>query len=152
MKLRNYTSSVSVEKSVSAIESLLVKAGALTVSRFYDDGRLAGFFFQIPVNGIAMTFKLPANPLAVRRVMEGEVKKPRRGTMNRVWDQAERTAWKLLHDWVHTQLSMIQMEQAEAMQVFLPYAYDGKNDQTFFEKLKGSGFKQLAAASAVSPQ
>jgi hypothetical protein len=38
---------------------------------------------------------------------------------------------------------MIAMEQAEALQVFLPYAYDSKKDETFFERLKGNGFKQL---------
>lgn len=75
--------------------------------------------------------------------MEAEVKKPRRGTMNKVWEQAERTAWALLRDWVHIQLSMIQMQQAEAIQIFLPYAFDPQTEETFFEKLKGGGFKQL---------
>jgi hypothetical protein len=30
------------------------------------------------------------------------------------------------------------------MEVFLPYAYDMQNDQTFFQKMKGNGFKQLS--------
>lgn len=63
--------------------------------------------------------------------------------MNKVCEQAERTSWKLLHEWVHIQITMIAMEQAEALQVFLPYAYDSKKDETFFERLKGNGFKQL---------
>lgn len=40
---------------------------------------------------------------------------------------------------------MIKMEQAEAIQVFLPYIYDGKTDKTLFEKLKSSNFKQLTS-------
>lgn len=152
MKLKNYTSGVRVEKSISEIESLLVKAGATAVSRFYVNGRLGGFLFEIPVRGIPMTFKLPSNPEAVERVMKEGVRKPHKGTMKRIGtlerikEQAERTAWKLLNEWVHIQLSMISMQQAEAMQVFLPYIYDQKKDQTFFEKLKGTGFKQLAPA------
>lgn len=152
MKLRNYTSSVPVERSVSVIESLLVEAGATHVARFYDGKSLSGFLFQLSVDDIPVTFKLPSNPLAVRRIMESEVRKPRRGTMNRVWDQAERTAWKILAEWVHLQVTMILMQQAEAIQIFLPYAYDGKNDKTFFEKLKGNGFKQLASATTMSTQ
>lgn len=148
MKLRNYTSSVDVQRSISSIEMLLVQAGATHMAKFYDDEKkIAGFLFQIPVNGIPMSFKLPCEPHAVKRIFEAEVKRPRRGTMNRVWEQAERTAWALLRDWVHVQLSMIQMQQAEAMQIFLPYAYSPSDEQTFYEKLKESGFKQLTSGS-----
>ena len=45
----------------------------------------------------------------------------------------------------YIQLSMIQMQQAEAIQVFLPYFYNGEKDQTLFESMKSSGFKQLKA-------
>lgn len=152
MKLKNYTSGQSVEKSIIAIETLLVQAGAQTISKFYEGERIAGFFFQIPVNATNMpvSFKLPVSTIAVQRVMEAEIKRARRDTYKRVQEQAERTAWALLREWVHVQLSMVQMQQAEALQIFLPYAYDGTNDQTFFEKLKGNGFKQLSQASEKS--
>ncbi len=143
MKLKNYTSGVAVDKSISAIETLLVRAGATAVSKFYEDQRLAGFIFQIPYNGIPLTFKLPSNPNAVKRVMMSEIRKPQKGTEQRVLEQAERTAWALLRDWVHTQLSMIQMEQAEALQVFLPYAYNGETNTTLFDQVKQGGFKML---------
>lgn len=147
MKLKNYTSTVSVERSISAIETLLVQAGASHVGRFYnDEKKLCGFLFQLPLNGIPATFKLPSNPDAVRKVMQAEVLKPHRGTMERIAEQAEKTAWRILHEWVHIQLTMIQMQQAEAIQVFLPYWYDGKKDQTLFERMRDGGFKQLTAA------
>ena len=38
-------------------------------------------------------------------------------------------------------MSLIQMKQAEWMQVFLPYVWDGR--QTFYDRLKGEGFKGL---------
>lgn len=143
MKLRNYTSGISVDRSISAIESLLVQAGAGHISKFYEDQKCAGFMFQITIDHVPINFKLPSNPLAVRRAMEAEIKKPHRGTMNRVAEQAEKTAWAILKDWVHIQITMIQMQQAEAMQVFLPYACVDGTDKTLFEKLRGNGFKQL---------
>jgi hypothetical protein len=149
MKLKNYTSSVSIERSISAIETLLVQAGAQYVSRFYNDKKqINGFLFQLPVNGIPVTFKLPSNPDAVKKVMRAEVLKPREGTLERIEEQAERTAWRVLHEWVHIQLTMIQMQQAEAVQVFLPYCYDPKNDVTLFQKMRENGFKQLTDGGA----
>ena len=144
MKLRNYTSTVPVAKSVADIEELLVKAGATTVSKFYDEQkRLAGFLFQMMVNLHPITFKLPSNPDAVAKVMMLEIKKPHKGTKQRVADQAERTAWRLLHDWVHVQVSMILLEQAKAMQVFLPYVWNQETNRTLFEHYERNDFKQL---------
>ena len=39
------------------------------------------------------------------------------------------------------------MQQAEVLQIFLPYACVGGTDTTLFEKLKGTGFKQLQASN-----
>lgn len=58
--------------------------------------------------------------------------------------QAARTAWKIIHDWVEIQVTMIQLEQAEAMQIFLPYVYSQESQQTFYEVIKEKGFKQLS--------
>jgi hypothetical protein len=147
MNLRNYTSGVPVDRSISAIETLLVQAGAGHISKFYEDQKCAGFMFQITIDHNPINFKLPSDPLAVRRIMEAEVKKAHKGTMQRVAEQAERTAWAILRDWVHIQVTMIQMQQAEALQIFLPYACVGGSDVTLFDKLKGSGFKQLTEGS-----
>jgi len=147
MKLRNYTSNVAIDRSLVAIEKLLVEAGANHFSKFYDENKeLVGVLFQLPINGIPQTFQLPAKPKAAEKKMLAEIKKPHRGTVARVREQAGRTAWKLLHDWVHIQVTMILMEQADAIQVFLPYHFDQRTQQTFFEKIKGNGFKQLSAA------
>ena len=147
MNLRNYTSGVPVERSISAIEKLLVQAGATHIAKFYDGQRIVGFMFQIIINHTSISFKLPSKPLAIRRLMEAEVKKPRCGTMQRVAEQAERTAWAILKDWVHIQVTMIQVQQAEALQIFLPYACINGTDITLFDKLKDTGFKQLQAGS-----
>ena len=61
-------------------------------------------------------------------------------------DQAERTAWKIVQDWVEVQMSMIQMRQAEMLQVFMPYLWDGK--ETFYSRVKGDGFRMLGTGTS----
>ncbi len=46
-----------------------------------------------------------------------------------------------MQDWVEVQLSMIQMKQADLMQVFLPYVWDGK--RTYYDALKVNGFRAM---------
>lgn len=145
MNLRNYTSSVPVEKSTAAIERLLVDAGATHIVRSYTDRNLTGFIFTIEVSGRPITFKLPANPAAVKDMLVKGVKRLRPETLRRLDEQSARTAWKLLLDWVHVQVSLIQMGQADAVQVFLPYAYDASKKETLYERLKTNEFKALTA-------
>ena len=146
MNLRNYTSQRPVNSSLTRIEELLVQAGATHIAKHYSDEKeLRGIIFQIPVNGVPMTFKLPADPEAVQKLEAAKIKRPRRGTLDRVREQAARTAWSLLADWVHVQVSMIAMGQAQAIQVFLPYFYDTQRDQTLFERMESTGFRQLTS-------
>ena len=147
MNIRNYTSSVPVDQSVSLIEHELVRAGATHIAKTYDpDQNLEGIVFQITANGMPLTFRLPAKWKQCQKMMLAEVRKPRAGTEERINDQALRTAWKILYDWASVQVSLIKLEQAEVIEVFLPYVYDHAKDQTLFDKLKAGGFKQLGPA------
>ena len=56
-------------------------------------------------------------------------------------EQAERTAWKLVQDWVEVQMSMVQLKQADVREVFLAYIWNGR--QTFFQNLEQTGFRAL---------
>ena len=150
MNLRNYTSKVSTERSTTAIERLLADAGVTHIMRTYADKRLTGFVFSLVVSGRSITFKLPANPAAVKNILAKEMKRPRPETLKRLQDQSERTAWKLLHEWVAIQISLIQMGQADAVQVFLPYAYDSLKNETIYERFKANGFKALTAGKEES--
>lgn len=150
MKLKNYTSSISVERSLEAIDTLLVQAGATHIARAYTgtEGKISAILFQLNVNGRPFTFKLPSNPEAVYRIFKAEIKKPHHGTFEKLKDQADRTSWSIIREWVHIQLSMIKMQQAEALEIFLPYLYDGRKDSTFYSQLKETGYKQLVAAQS----
>lgn len=145
MKLiKNYTSTVPANRSISYIEHRLVKHGARDIiKRYGPGGELAEVCFTIVTQGRRIPFKLPARVDRVGKVLMGEVRRPRPDTEKRIKAQAERTAWKLLHDWVDIQLSLVELGQVEFLEVFLPYVYDAAKEQTFFERMKSGGYKLL---------
>lgn len=144
MNLKNYTSSVPMERTVGRIEELLAKAGASGILKDYDQGRLSALAFKVLLpTGRPIAIRLPANAEAVYQTMRKAVIRPRAGTLDNLRAQADRTAWKLMEDWVSVQLSLIAMQQADFMQVFLPYVWDGR--QTFYARLKGADFAALPA-------
>ncbi len=143
MAIKNYTSIVPANKSIAAIEQLLVSAQASAISKTYDAGQCTGFLFQLQVGPQLLTFQLPVKTEAVYNRfirsasrLDAKKRKVLRG-------QAERTAWKTLHEWVHIQVTMIQLEQVEPLQVLLPYVYDPKTGSSFYQKVVGSNLKLL---------
>lgn len=149
MNLKNYTSDMPFSRSINKIESCLVQAGATNISKKYDKGTCVAIMFRMVVNNNPIFFQLPANVDACYKSLLKSLKKNKNGEYHGSVDldkwksQAERTAWKIICDWVEVQLSMILLEQAETIEVFLPYVYDPAKDETFFQKLKGNNFKQL---------
>jgi hypothetical protein len=151
MNVRNYTSSVPAHTSQANIERLLVDVGAMHISRWYDDKkRVVGFSFRLIHEERPLDFKLPSNIEQCERLMRQGISRPRPGTLERIGQQAERTAWKLLHDWVSVQVSMILMGQVKTTEVFLPYWYDSAAGKTLFQVLEDRGFKQLPGAGETT--
>ena len=142
--IKNYTSTVPALRSINAIESNLVKHGARNILKTYTpQGKIEGLAFILEVTGKKMPFKLPARVDRVAAKLKESIKKPRKDTLKRVADQAERTSWKILSDWVGIQMALIDLDQAKIMEVFLPYLYDHNKQTTYFEQLESNDFKQL---------
>jgi len=143
MALKNYTSQVSSKNSISWIESKLATHGARQILKEYTaDGRVASIAFIIHQNGIELPFHLPARVSACEQVLKSEVRRPRSDTYKKISDQAERTAWKILADWVDAQMAMVELAQVDIMEVFLPYLFDRSKQQTFYQALSTKGFQK----------
>lgn len=144
MAIKNYTSTVPMLNSIQRIEHRLSQAGASHIAKSYENEKPIGMIFQIKSNEIPMTFKLPAKADRVFEWMKMQRRKPpTKAQSESLRNQADRTAWKILSDWVDIQISLIELDQAEAIEVFLPYAYNGSKDQTLFEQIKGNNYKLL---------
>jgi len=143
--LKNYTSQVSASRSVAYIEACLTKNGARQILKEYDhNGQIDSICFIVPVDGVDMPFKLPARISECERVLRANIsRRARPETIKKIPKQAVRTAWKILSDWVEAQMAMIELAQVELTEVFMPYIYNIQLKQTYFEMIKGKGFKAL---------
>jgi hypothetical protein len=145
MPLKNYTSTVPAIRSIAYIETKLAAHGARkTMKEFSVDGRVIAVAFIMEIQGNEVPFKLPARVEACERVLQNSLSsRTRPETRKKIPAQAERTAWKILSDWIEAQMAMIELAQVEMMEVFLPYVYDAAKDQTYFQALKKANFKAL---------
>lgn len=146
--LKNYTSTVPATRSISYIETKLAQKGATQILKLYDaTARVEGICFIIPMNGRDMPFKLPAKVAECEKVLMANLtSRARPETKKKIPQQAERTAWKILSDWVEAQMAMIELSQVEILEVFLSYVYDHQKQQTFFEQIKEKNYKALLPA------
>ena len=50
-----------------------------------------------------------------------------------------RTAWRLVQEWVDIQATMIDLNQVDAAEVFMPYMIVGRNGGTLYDAAIASG-------------
>jgi hypothetical protein len=142
--IKNYTSDVSADKSVLHIEKKLAMSKANKIMKIFDwFGNIEGIAFIISINGNDVLFRLPARIDRVEKVLMKKYKRPAKNTARIVKDQASKTAWKLLAEWVDIQLSLVELDQADLVEVFMPYIYDFNKNQSLFDKMKKSNFSLL---------
>ena len=140
--MKNYTSEVPPAKSIAKIEELLIQGGARQISKEYGPGgdvEAIAFSIVNPETKVPIYIRLPASPDKVFEVFKAErTRSLTRAQAENLRDQAKRTAWRLVWDWVAVQLSLIEMHQADLMQVFLPYIIVAANNTTFYQQLQAN--------------
>lgn len=141
--IRNYTSSVNADDSVTRIEKKLVEHGASRIMKEYDGfGNVSAISFQVLHNKQPLNFQLPARVEPVFKLfMQGKNGVTETQKKN-IYQQAKRTAWKNVNDWVDIQMTMIALDQVEFAEVFLPYMLVAPHT-TVYQKANENGFKAL---------
>jgi hypothetical protein len=142
--IKNYTSSVPSNRSVSHIEERLAAHGAQSVVKQYgEDRRLAAVSFFMRIGDRLVPFRLPARTAQVEQIFKARVKKPRRGTLEKLSEQAERTAWKIISDWVDAQMALVELQQAEIAEIFMPYMWSERLGKSYYQIAEAQGFKMI---------
>jgi hypothetical protein len=145
VNLKNYTSGIPAHTTISYIEAYLADCGVSGIAKEFNANKQpSALYFNIDLGDKKYTIRLPANIEQVQEALWHDycssTRRPRK-TKEDFGEQASRTAWKIQQDWVQVQMSLVKLKQADFRQVFLAYIWDGS--KTYYEFLRGQGFKSL---------
>lgn len=141
MPIKNYTTKIDCYQSIGEIQGALAKHGARKIMIDYDNtGVPVGIAFAIQTGEQAQAFILPANINGVMAVFKKQ-------NLKADMEQAKRTAWRNVRDWIMAQLAFIESGNVQMDEIFLPYLSDGK--KTLYQAYKsgqllldGGGFEK----------
>ena len=145
MNIKNYTSDIDATKSMANIEKWLIEIGASNINKTYKDKICTGItflYFDLQMKQ-TLAFHLRAQVDECFKIFWQERARKNDATKKTDLIQANKTAWKILSDWAEIQCSMILLGQATALQMFLPFVYDMKNDETLYDKISSGKMNNL---------
>jgi hypothetical protein len=132
MAILNYTTKIAPEQTIAEIQKMLTRHGVAAMMTEYDGPHVAAVSFKMMIEGQPMAFKLPCNWRAVIEIFKRQRLRAR--ITPEVEQQAIRTAWRIIKDWVEAQLALVEVNMVTVPQVFLPYAIT-RDGRTLSEKI-----------------
>ena len=127
-KLANYSTTVTALKSIGEIQGILVAHGAKHILMDYDHEEPVGLAFIIATPYGDTPFKLPASIDKVQSVLN---KQRVRTRVSR--ELASRVAWRILKDWIRSQMAILETEMVTLDQIFLPYMQTNRDGKILYE-------------------
>ena len=146
------TTPVAPSKTAAEIEEMLARHGVSKTAKKYDKGRVVAVYFEMDTPQGRFPFSLPVNVDAVYQLfLEARRSIPAyrhrslpKEVEVKMFLQAERTAWRIVHWWVKAQLALVQTQMVTVTEIFLPYMLVG-GGQTLYQRLASGDLTILAA-------
>lgn len=101
----------------------------------YNNGEITDLAFKIITPNGELCIKLPANIDRVLQVLHNQKKKNNQIKDTR--EQATKVAWRIIKDWVDSQMAILETEMVEMEEIFLPYIVNN-DGQTLYESFKNN--------------
>ena len=140
--IKNYTTKVPANRTINEIEQILAKYGATHIYKSFDgEGFPTALAFKTMVGDKQIAFKLPMEENKLMMIFKNSVNKrelPSSYLNNK--EQARRTGWRIIKDWIDSQMALIDIHLAKFEEIFLPYMYSEKEDMTLFEIMEKREF------------
>ena len=137
MAVKNITSNIKPEKTVMEIEKLLARFGAKAIMKEYLGENVSSISFVLEHQGQKIPFKMPMNVEKARRIVEiavSEKKLPYKYRNEPLrTEKAMAVGWRLIKDWIHVSISLMEVEFSEPLEILLPYAFNPIENKTVYQ-------------------
>ena len=138
MPIKNYTTDVPVDRTIQELQKILAKGRANAIMTEYDPfGFPCALSFHVLIRERDLRFRLPVD-------VDGVTKALKKDRQRNDKKHAQRVAWRIVKDWVDAQMALIESQQAEIAQVFLPYAITDQG-WTLYQAMQDKGFLQIGS-------
>lgn len=138
--LKNYSTEIPARKSFLEMQEMLYKHGVKAVLTEFDDQREpVALSFSIHAAHGQMSYRLAANVTGVLAVLRDQA---RQGLLQPRFtkpEHAEQVAWRVMKDWLASNLALIEIGMARMEEVLLPYLILDSGE-TLYRRLEAEGF------------
>lgn len=131
MAILNYSTTISVQKTCNEIQEILIRNGASKIVFDYENQIPINLTFVANFKGQIAFFSLPCRFGGVLKVM----KQQKVDNRYRNEQQALRTGWRILKDWINAQMAIVEAEMAELPEVFMQYGVT-RNGERLYDYIK----------------
>lgn len=127
----NYSTVIDPTKTASECIARLAAHGASAIGMTYSDGFPTGLQFQIQTAHGIQAYALPVNVEGTYQALLKAYKLNRIPRSKATHEQAQRTGWRVIKDWLEAQLALIEAGAADMAEVMLPWML--VNGQTVYQ-------------------
>lgn len=150
MALKNYSTKINVNQTVLEIEQILAKHNVTDIWKQYGTGGdIEALNFAVNTEFGKVPFRLPVDVEAVRQIIIGEKRKDKVNLSRREaesYQHARQVAWRIIKDWIDSQMALVDISMVKLEQVFLPYIYNFETNKSLYEAMREKRFAGLLMA------
>lgn len=150
MALLNYTTEIDAWRTIGEIQQLLARAGASHFSIRNEGGIPVAITFAIEYNDKPLNFSLPCNVQGIQNHLKKDATAMKSGKLKSrlrekpMEEHANNVGWRILKNWIESQIAMVEIEMASIQEIFIQYlVLDAKGTTLAQFVLKGEGQKLL---------
>lgn len=139
MAIKNYLTEIPTARTVAEIQQMLGEAGASSISVDYKDKKVAAIKFEIELGDLTLRYVLPCRWQQIHKLLKADkkaIEAMRRHQIALSEEHSRAVGWRIVRDWLDSQLALIEAEMVDIQEVMLPFmlAADGR---TAYEVLAG---------------
>lgn len=142
--IANYSTDVSVEKTMGQVVGALARRGVLRTSTTYDEnGVPSGVEFAMKTEYGVREFALPVRVDGVHKALIADQVPPR----YRSREHAAKVAWRIAADWLRAQSALIDAGLADLDEVMSPWMIGGRDHSgepvTMYDAYRKGALKEI---------